>query len=136
MRAQSKKEVPQKTIQVPVNNEILYDQISKLLINEYYDRQLSKSQSGSIEFFVRDGKVAINFYEKTASLIRGRVKSAEVGMSKNGLKYFLLLLEDSFEELKPVDYGYLFISYSVDEAGNLLEGQILLKEEIHYNRTN
>lgn len=117
-----------------VNNTILFDQIRLCIISDYFPKTLSKVPKGVMEFFIRDGELAINYHNFETSLRGPSVPNSNVpGMDRKKLKIFLSLLEEQITSYPTIDYGNIIINYEVMENGEI-DGSINIKTQIAHRR--
>ncbi len=115
------------------NNENLYDQIKLCIIADYFPRTLSKLPSGTMEFFVRDGELAINYHTTKFALRGPKQGLAAEGMNRSKLLTLLLLLEDQITGHPAMDYGSITITYELLENGEV-DGEIEFKTQVNHRR--
>ncbi|RRJ54820.1 hypothetical protein EHV15_35105 [Paenibacillus oralis] len=117
----------------PRNNQNLYDQLKLCIISDYFPKTLSKMPKGTMEFFIRDGELAINYHIKKANL-RGPVPiNTSVGMSRGKLLSFLMLVEDNITAQPTIEYGSIIINYELLEDGDI-DGDIEFKTQVNHRR--
>lgn len=117
----------------PRSNQNLYDQIKLCIISDYFPKTLSKQKKGTLEFFIRDGELAIN-YHTTKTSLRGTEQTVlSGGMTRGKLLTFLMLIEDKITTFTPIDYGSIIINYEILEDGEV-DGDIEFKTQINHRR--
>jgi len=116
-----------------LNNLKLYDQIKLCIISDYYPKTLSKMPKGIMEFFVRDGELAINYHETHLSLRGTDTPKKNEGMSRSKLLTFLEMLEARITSYPPIEYGSIIINYELLENGDV-DGTIIIKTQVHHRR--
>ncbi|MGV2886152.1 hypothetical protein [Paenibacillus taichungensis] len=117
----------------PKHNQNLYDQIKLCIISDYFPKTLSKLPKGVLEFFIRDGELAINFHTTKTSL-RGPAPIVEsTGMTRGKLLTFLMLVEDKITAHPAIDYGSIIINYELLEDGEV-DGDIEFKTQVNHRR--
>jgi hypothetical protein len=118
---------------LPRNNVNLFDQIKLCIISDYFPKTLSKLPKGTMEFFIRDGDLAINYHETELSL-RGPAEAPKIGgMTRSRLLTFLMLIEDKITSHPPLDYGNIIIKYELLEDGEV-DGTIIIKTQVNHRR--
>lgn len=117
----------------PRNNHNLYDQIKLCILTDYFPKTLSKLPKGTMEFFVRDGELAINYHSTKASLRGTSTLSQSGGMSRSRLITFLMLIEDRITAHPVIDYGNIIITYELMEDGDI-DGEIEFKTQVNHRR--
>lgn len=103
---------------VPRNNVNLFDQIKLCIISDYFPHLLSVEPEGTMEFFIRDGELAIHFLDIEMVLGAPIQPLKKVGMKRSHLKTFLMLIEEHLTSFSAIDYGNIIIDYKMDDEGN------------------
>jgi len=119
---------------LPRSNQNLFDQIKLCIVADYFPRTLSKLPKGIMEFFIRDGELAINYHTTKSSLRKGVLgATATGGMSRSRLLTFLMLIEDKITAHPAIDYGNITIKYELMEDGDI-DGEIEFKTQVNHRR--
>lgn len=114
-------------------NENLYDQIKLCIISDYFPKCLSKQPKGTLEFFIRDGELAINYHTSKASLRRTAPTVYLGGMNRSKLLTFLMLVEERITAHPAIEYGSIIINYELLEDGDV-DGDIEFKTQVNHRR--
>lgn len=115
------------------NNKNLSDQIKLCIMTDYYPKTISKLPKGTMEFFVRDGELAIN-YHTTKTRLRGSAPVIKLGgLSRSKLNTFLMLVESVIQEHPYIDYGTIIINYEILDDGEV-DGEIEFKTQVNHRR--
>lgn len=115
------------------SNINLYDQIKLCIISDYFPNTLSKVPKGTMEFFIRDGELAINYHTIKTSL-RGPIEVLTgVGMTRSRLLTFLMLIEDKITSYPAIDYGSITITFEMLPDGEI-DGTIEFKTQVNHRR--
>jgi hypothetical protein len=115
-----------------INNEKLFDQMKLCIIADYFPKTLSKMRKGTMEFFIRDGELAIN-YHITKTSLRSTQPSTDGGMRRSFLLTYLELLEGKITSHPAIDYGTIIITYELLEDGDI-DGDIEFKTQVNHRR--
>lgn len=115
------------------NNFILYDQIKLCIMTDYFPKTISKCPKGEMEFFVRDGELAINYHRTKVGLRNSSAPMIGNGMNRSRLLTFLDLIEDKITEQPIIDYGTIIIAYELLDDGDV-DGWIDIKTQINHRR--
>ncbi|RRJ54799.1 hypothetical protein EHV15_35000 [Paenibacillus oralis] len=122
-----------KKIGLSQNNLKLSDQIKLCIISDYYPKTLSKLPKGVMEFFIRDGELAINYHNVKTGLREQPNALQGVGMTRKRLMTFLSLIEYKITQHPPIDYGTILINYELMDDGDV-DGSIEFKTQVNHRR--
>ncbi|SDX73816.1 hypothetical protein SAMN05518848_11328 [Paenibacillus sp. PDC88] len=86
-----------------------------------------------MEFFVRDGELAIHYHEIEVMLGTPIQQPHGCGMKRSHLITFLMMIEEQITSFTPIDYGSIIITYEMNNKGNF-KAKMKFRQQVNHRR--
>lgn len=112
-----------------LNNEVLFQEIEKLVRSTYFEKILSKQSECVLEFKTRNGHLSMRYNDDVEVLVGGFEKKVVEGMEPSQLDYFLELLHTGLSRHPAINISDVAI-HSITKRGKIIYFTLSVKEHV------